>query len=60
MGSAKLAPSVDDNSSVARYEESTAWPTLSIAAATVCDCSDNEKALYRAPSSAMSVERELR
>jgi hypothetical protein len=42
------------------YEESAAWPTLSIAAATLGDCSDNENPLYLAPSSAISIDREER
>ena len=57
IGSAKFAPSVDDSSSVAIYEESTAWPIRSMAAATVGDCSESEKALYLAPSSAISAAR---
>lgn len=57
IGSAKFAPSDEESSSVAMYDESTACPIFSIAAATVVDCSDKEKPLYLAPSSAKSVDR---
>src|SRR5690606_13959391 len=60
IGSAKLAPSEPESSSVAMYDESAAWPTLSMAGPSVGDCSDRAKALYREPSSHRSAAKEDR
>lgn len=49
-GSAKLELNTEASSSVAMYDESTAWPTRSMAVANV-PVSDSENALYLAPSS---------